>query len=254
MSAVAGGEVAGGVDDPLLPGVAGLRGERAGRSPISMSRCAAVAVASRGTGGSCDSPPEEMNSTFLSRVARCGRWPRRAPDPLHRGERRGDRVDEDRDERLGGDVAVDDLDRLDGAVVDLHVAATPRVSMPSLDDGLGQRTGRGRRGRRAGRPGCRSRRCSRRRSRCRTAASGGRRSRCSGPGAKLTIRSGSKSWTNRRASANAASSSAGHLRRRARRARSSGLWLMARSASVMALARPARGRGRGRGGSRGGSC
>ena len=50
--------------------------------PRSISRCAGVAVARLGTGGSWDRPPDAMSSTFMSKVATC--FPMASPRSLTR--------------------------------------------------------------------------------------------------------------------------------------------------------------------------
>ena len=176
-----GGELPGGVDDTrCLAGVAQLRVTAGRRRPSACAAAPGVAVASRGTGGSCDRPPDATSRTLrvqggevaTDRLAQ-------QPDPLDRRERRRDRVDEDRHERLRPDVAVDDLHRLHRAVVDLHVQRHGQVD-PLADHGLSQRPGDVLGNVEPSGLAAVVTDALRRRSRRRTAASAGRRSRCSG--------------------------------------------------------------------------
>ena len=111
------------------------------RPAISPSTTCAGAVSRVGTGGSWDSPPDPMSSTRLSSPDRYR--PRASPSArtrLHRGERRGDGVDEERHRRHRVQPAEEDLQGLHHAVVDLHPQRHREVD-PAVERGLRQTLG-----------------------------------------------------------------------------------------------------------------
>src|SRR5690606_39317998 len=122
-----GGEVAGRVDDALLPGRTRLRGKRDGlahQHAALLGRRAGqprygrvVRQAARGDQQDLRVEPAEVPSDRFAQQ----------PDAPQRGGRRCAGGGEGRGDRVGGDIAVEDLPRLDGPVVDSHVERDRQV-------------------------------------------------------------------------------------------------------------------------------